>query len=121
MRGRAEQIGQDERSGVTEEMSAVAIIGVGASGVAAALLARTKGAKVYVSDTRNDASAAAGADRVRVVGADVELGRHDVERIAGADTVVVSPGIPPDAPVLRALGARGVRDRKSTRLNSSHT
>jgi UDP-N-acetylmuramoylalanine--D-glutamate ligase len=43
------------------------------------------------------------------VGAAVELGRHDVERIARADTVVVSPGIPPDAPVLRALVERGVR------------
>ena len=37
------------------------------------------------------------------------MGRHDVERIARADTVVVSPGIPPDAPVLRALRERGVR------------
>ena len=90
-------------------MSAVAIIGVGASGVAAALLAHAKGAKVYVSDMRDDAAAAAGADRIRTAGGDVELGRHDVERIARADTVVVSPGIPPDAPVLRALRERGVR------------
>src|SRR5689334_21437010 len=104
----------DERSEVKsstkgEELSAVAIVGIGASGVAAALLARAKGAKVYVSDTRNDAGAAAGADRGRVVGADVELGRHDVERIARADAVVVSPGIPPEAAVLRSLRERGVR------------
>src|SRR4051812_5182892 len=91
--------GAGERSGVSE----VAIIGVGASGVAAALLARAKGEKVYVSDMRADASAAAGADRIRAVGAEVELGRHDVGRIARADTVVVSPGIPPDAAVLGAL------------------
>ena len=32
-----------------------------------------------------------------------------MERITRADTVVVSPGIPPDAPVLRALRERGVR------------
>ncbi len=37
------------------------------------------------------------------------LGRHDAERIAAAGTVVVSPGIPPGAPVLAALRARGVR------------
>jgi UDP-N-acetylmuramoylalanine--D-glutamate ligase len=90
-------------------VSEVAIIGAGASGVAAALLARAKGERVYVSDMRADASASAGADRIRAVGAEVELGRHDVERIARADTVVVSPGIPPDAPVLRALAQRGVR------------
>src|SRR6185503_8875788 len=65
--------------------------------------------EVYVSDMRDDGSAAAGADRIRAAGAAVELGRHDVERIARADTVVVSPGIPPDAPVLRALAERGVR------------
>ena len=97
--------GQHERS----EATAVAVLGVGASGVAAALLAHAKGAKVYVSDMRTDASATAGADRVRAVGAEVELGRHDVERIARAETVVVSPGIPPDAPVLRALQERGVQ------------
>lgn len=90
-------------------MTEVAIIGVGASGVAAAELARARGAKVYVSDMRADAAAAAGADRIRALGAEVELGRHDVERIARADPVVVSPGIPPDAPVLRALVQRGVR------------
>ncbi len=90
-------------------MKSVSIIGVGASGVAAAQLAQAQGAKVYVSDMRVDASAAAGADRIRALGAEVELGRHDVERIARADTVVVSPGISADAPVLRALRDRGVR------------
>ena len=90
-------------------MSEVAIIGVGASGVAAARLAHAKGAKAYVSDLRADAGATAGADRIRALGADVELGRHDLERIARADTVVVSPGIPPDAAVLEGLRARGVR------------
>ena len=90
-------------------MNAVAIIGVGASGVAAARLAHAKGARVYASDLRTDGTAAAGADRIRALGADVDLGRHDVERIASVDTVVVSPGIPPDAPVLRQLRERGVR------------
>ena len=91
------------------EVNAVAVLGVGTSGVAAALLAHTQGAMVYVSDTRTDSSATAGADRVRAAGGDVELGRHDVERIVRADTVVASPGISPDAPVFRALTERGVR------------
>ncbi|GMV08051.1 MAG: UDP-N-acetylmuramoylalanine--D-glutamate ligase [Gemmatimonadota bacterium] len=87
----------------------VAVIGLGASGQAAARLALTKGGEVYVSDLRADAQAAAGGAELRALGADVEWGGHDVERLARADLVVVSPGIPPHAPVLRALRERGVR------------
>lgn len=87
----------------------VAIIGLGVSGHAAARLALTKGGKVYVSDSRADAPAAAGGADLGALGADVEWGGHDLDRVARADLVVVSPGIPSDAPVLRALAQRGVR------------
>lgn len=91
-------------SGVT-----VAVIGLGASGVAAARLAAAKGGDVYVSDARtDDAIAARGAD-LGLAGITLEIGRHDIERIASAELVVASPGIPPDAPVLRALSERGIR------------
>lgn len=39
----------------------------------------------------------------------MELGGHDIDGMADAGIVVASPGIPPDAPVLRALAERGVR------------
>jgi UDP-N-acetylmuramoylalanine--D-glutamate ligase len=87
----------------------VAVIGVGASGFAAARLAVEKGGDVYVSDSRTDEAAAASGAVLGDAGISVELGRHDIERIAHADVVVASPGIPPDAPVLRALAERGVR------------
>ncbi len=87
----------------------VAVIGLGASGVAAARLAAEKGGDVYVSDSRtDDAATARGAD-LGALGVAVELGGHDIERIACADFVVASPGIPPSAPVLRSLAERGVR------------
>ncbi len=86
----------------------VSIIGLGASGVAAARLALREGGEVYASDLRTDDPTAATAHELRALGAHVHLGRHDMDRIAEADTVVVSPGIPPDAPVLRALRARGL-------------
>jgi UDP-N-acetylmuramoylalanine--D-glutamate ligase len=91
------------------EGQVVAVIGLGASGRAAAHLALMKGGQVYVSDSRADAQAPAGGAELRALGAEVEWGRHDVDRVARADLVVVSPGIPPDAPVLRALAERGVR------------
>ena len=86
----------------------VAVIGLGASGDAAARLALRKGAKVHVTDTSSENPVAARGAVLRDLGAEVRLGGHDVEAIAAADTVVASPGIPPGAPVLAALRARGV-------------
>lgn len=86
----------------------VAVIGLGASGDAAARLALRKGARVHVTDTRNEGPVAARGTVLRDLGAEVRLGGHDVREIASADTVVVSPGVPPGAPVLAALRARGV-------------
>jgi UDP-N-acetylmuramoylalanine--D-glutamate ligase len=95
-------------STVPAKGESTSVIGVGASGMAAALLALDKGGEVYVSDTRSDADASARGDELRSLGAVVELGRHDLARIASSEVVVVSPGIPPDAPVLRSLRAGGV-------------
>ncbi len=91
-----------------KERESVAVIGLGESGDAAARLALQKGARVHVTDSNShDAIAARGAV-LRRLGAHVRLGSHSLERIARADTVVVSPGIPPGVPVLAALRARGV-------------
>lgn len=81
----------------------VAVIGLGVSGVAAARLAFAKGGDVYVSDSGFNAAASARAADLRTAGITVELGGHDIDRIAGSGIVVVSPGIPPNAPVLREL------------------
>lgn len=90
-------------------MNDVSILGLGVSGHAAALLALKQGAEVYVSDSKADASTATRGTELRALGARVDLGGHDADRIARSDTVVVSPGIPPRAPVLLELRERGVR------------
>ncbi|MEQ8330459.1 MAG: UDP-N-acetylmuramoyl-L-alanine--D-glutamate ligase [Longimicrobiales bacterium] len=94
--------------GAALEGRKVAVLGLGASGRAAARLALSEGGEVYVSDLRADAQTADGGAELRALGADVEWGAHDVDRVARADLVVVSPGIPPHAPVLRALSDRGL-------------
>jgi len=89
----------------------VSILGLGASGLAAARLALLKGEVVYVSELAPQIGPAVGI-RVRELeelGARVELGSHDLSLIEASDLVVVSPGIPPDAPVLCELRTRGVR------------
>lgn len=90
------------------EGSKVSIIGLGASGAAAARLALAKGGEVYVSDWKAGPAVATRAAELRALGAQIDLGSHDLERVARADTVVVSPGIPMDAPVLRTLRDRGL-------------
>ena len=91
-----------------EKREKVAVIGLGASGDAAARLALRKGAKVHVTDSSSEDPVATRGARLRDLGAEVRLGGHDIGEVASADTVIVSPGIPSGAPVLAALRARGV-------------
>jgi UDP-N-acetylmuramoylalanine--D-glutamate ligase len=43
----------------------------------------------------------AAAEEARRLGARVDVGRHDVERLARCERIVLSPGIPPSAAILR--------------------
>lgn len=78
----------------------VVVMGLGRSGRAAARLAHAKGARVLGLDLR--------ADVPPVEGVELELGPHRPEQVEAADLVVVSPGIPPGVPLLRAARQRGV-------------
>lgn len=82
----------------------VAVIGLARSGLAAARLLRSHGLSVYASDKSPDLAQAAA--EASTLGCSVELGGHDLARIARAGLVVLSPGVPPDAaPVAAALKA----------------
>lgn len=85
-----------------------AVIGVGRSGAAAARLLRAVGVGVYASDNGSGANLATLATALRSDGVDVQLGGHDLARIAEAGVVVVSPGVPPEVPPLRAAREGGV-------------
>jgi UDP-N-acetylmuramoylalanine--D-glutamate ligase len=89
--------------------SVVAIIGLGKSGVAAARLLAREGVRVYASDASDHPYAGAAAEALKgVPWVDVEIGRHDLDKIRHAAAVIVSPGVPPDAPVLAAARHAGV-------------
>ena len=91
-----------------------AVIGLGKSGLAAALLLRREGLRVYASDGARDLARTAGAQaagieqKLREAGVEFQLGGHDLERIGRAGVCVVSPGVPPDAPPLVAARDAGV-------------
>ncbi len=86
----------------------MAVIGLGKSGYAVSLLLRRDGLAVYASDGGASSALDASAERLRAAGVDVQLGSHDLARIARSALVVASPGVPPTAPPLRAAAESGV-------------
>jgi UDP-N-acetylmuramoylalanine--D-glutamate ligase len=86
----------------------VAVVGLGKSGVAATLLLRDRGISVYASDSGTGAAFEEPAGRLRQAGAYVELGGHDLARIARSAAVVVAPGVPPDVPALETARQAGL-------------
>ncbi|MFI5210285.1 MAG: UDP-N-acetylmuramoyl-L-alanine--D-glutamate ligase [Gemmatimonadales bacterium] len=86
----------------------VAVVGLARSGTAAAHLLRREGIAVYASDTGTGPEIEARVAPIRARGATIEVGGHDLARIARAQALVVSPGVPPDAPPVQAARAAGV-------------
>jgi UDP-N-acetylmuramoylalanine--D-glutamate ligase len=86
----------------------VAVVGLGKSGVAATLLLRDRGISVYASDTGTGPAFDQWAAGLREAGAHVDLGGHDLARIARAVAVVVAPGVPPDVPALETARREGL-------------
>jgi UDP-N-acetylmuramoylalanine--D-glutamate ligase len=81
-------------------LRSIGVLGLARSGRAAAELALAKGIDVYAADAADNAELRAGAAELGSRGADVELGRIDVEKLLQVDAMVVSPGIPPRTPPL---------------------
>ena len=85
------------------------VVGLARSGVAAALALRARGAEVVACDAQ-----AVGDDvreRLRAAGVTVHAPSEGVDLVAPGVTLVKSPGVPQDAPVVataRRLGARVV-------------
>ncbi|HEX6937773.1 MAG TPA: UDP-N-acetylmuramoyl-L-alanine--D-glutamate ligase [Longimicrobiales bacterium] len=76
------------------------MLGLARSGRAAAELALAVGDRVYASDGGDSPALREAAEAVRRAGGDAEVGGHSAERLATCDELVISPGIPPTAPIL---------------------
>ena len=85
----------------------VLVVGLGKSGVASALFLKERGARVTVSDTKSPDQLREEIPQLLDQGITVETGGHGERTFRGQDLIVVSPGVPFDAPPLmqaRALG-----------------
>jgi UDP-N-acetylmuramoylalanine--D-glutamate ligase len=89
----------------------IAVIGLGRSGAAVTRLLRAEHLPVYASDAAQSEELEAVAAELRALGATVDLAGHDLARIRRAGGVVLSPGVPPDAPPVAAAREAGVEVR----------
>src|SRR5208337_3549378 len=78
----------------------VLVVGLGKSGLAAALFLRHKGAQVTVSDVRSAEELAKDIPALLEEGIMVEAGGHGLLTFRRQDLIVVSPGVPLDTPEL---------------------
>ena len=92
---------------MNSEGTKVLVLGMGASGCAAARLLCREGADVTIIDAADGAAQQQQAAPLRDVGVEVMLGAHDVPD-GKFDLAVVSPGIPKTSLWLQALTERGV-------------
>ena len=87
-------------------MKRLVVLGGGESGVGAAILAKTKGMDVFLSDSGN--ISAHYRDMLDDEGIAWEQGGHTHALILNADEVVKSPDIPPTAPLVAELVTKGI-------------
>src|SRR6202140_2682287 len=93
----------------------VLVVGLGKSGVASALFLKARGARVTVSDTKSGDELRNEIPALLDHGITVETGGHGERTFRGQDLIVVSPGVPVDAPQLaegRRLGGAGIGENE---------
>lgn len=83
------------------------VVGAGKSGVAAALLASAEGHRVFLTEAKPAEQCAEAASVLAAAGIDAEFGGHS-SRACEAEMMIVSPGIPPHAPLIIEAERLGV-------------
>ena len=86
----------------------VLVVGLGKSGISAALYLRRLGARVTVSDSRSGEALAKEIPALLEAGVMVETGGHGVLTFRRQDLIVVSPGVPLSTPEIQKVLAFGV-------------
>ena len=86
----------------------VLVVGLGKSGLAAALFLRRRGAQVTVSDVRSAEALAKDIPALLHEGIMVETGGHGLLTFRRQDLIVVSPGVPLNTPELAQVRSFGL-------------
>jgi UDP-N-acetylmuramoylalanine--D-glutamate ligase len=99
--------GEERMTGTTVAGKNVSVIGAARSGVAVAGLLQSRGARVFVSDAGPKEKLSASLQALEALGVPYEAGGHS-DRLYDADFVVLSPGVPSDAPPVREALRRNI-------------
>jgi UDP-N-acetylmuramoylalanine--D-glutamate ligase len=87
----------------------VLVVGAARSGVAAARLAASRGARVRATDRRAATELGSTAlEYLEAAGVELALGGHDDADFTGADLIVISPGVPLSLPEIQQARRQGV-------------
>jgi UDP-N-acetylmuramoylalanine--D-glutamate ligase len=97
----------------------ITVIGAARSGIAAARLAASQGASVFVTDAQPAAMLTDAIAQLMEVGAAYEAGGH-TDTALDADLVVVSPGVPPTNPLRQEFTKRGIHVISELEYASRH-
>ncbi len=91
---------------INERTPRLVVMGGGESGAGAAVLGKTKGYDVFVTDMGKIPE----KHRETLVAHEIEFeeGGHTEERVLSADVIVKSPGIPPTAPLVARAAEAGI-------------
>ena len=83
------------------------MVGMARSGMAAARFLRARGARVTVSECRDQSRLEPEIRTLQALGIGCEAGGHRPETFLKAACIVVSPGVPLEQPVLAEAAGRG--------------
>ena len=86
----------------------ILVIGLGRTGRECARFLAQRGASVLVSDARSEAELSAEMASLADLSIEFRFGGEQIDWLNGIDSVVPSPGVPQENPLLREANARGI-------------
>jgi len=93
-----------------EKQKTTLVIGLARSGISAAKLLHKVGNKVIVNDKSSSAEIASTAKKLKEgIGCEVYLGQNPDDLLNRVDEIIVSPGVPSDAPFLIKAADMGIQ------------
>lgn len=84
------------------------VVGAARSGMAAALLAKELGNKVFLTESKNMESMLEAKKQLDLAEIECEFGNNSERALSNTDCIIVSPGVPPNASILIEAEKRNI-------------